>query len=75
MKASELSPGQAATIRRLCGTGALQDRLRGLGFFPGETLVLEFKTTLGGPWIFRIGVMKVALRVQEADRIELERAT
>ena len=72
MKASDLSPGQSATIRSLCGTGALQDRLRGLGFFPGETLVLEFKTTLGGPWVFRIGVMKIALRIHEAQGIELE---
>ncbi|MBX9765771.1 MAG: FeoA domain-containing protein [Bdellovibrionales bacterium] len=72
ISARDLKPGESGVIRSLAGTPGLCDRLRGLGFFPGEKLFLEMKTALGDPIIFQVRATKVALRKDEAAGILLE---
>ncbi|GBQ65018.1 ferrous iron transport protein A [Ameyamaea chiangmaiensis NBRC 103196] len=76
MRLSELEPGIPATIDQVEDREDLDpvaDRLRALGFVPGEPVQVVAVGPLGGdPIAVRIGFTRFALRRAEANRIVLD---
>ncbi|GAB7081272.1 FeoA family protein [Megalodesulfovibrio paquesii] len=64
--------GCACRVRRHRACGAVRQRLLDLGFLPGAEVEVVRVATLGDPIEVRIGGYFVALRKEEADRIDVE---
>lgn len=54
------------------GDDALSRRLVDLGFVPGATVELEHKSLFSWPRAFRLHGYRLALRRDEANRVEVE---
>ena len=66
-----LRPGQRATITHINGSGALRRRFVEMGIVRGETILIERHAPLGDPVEYLIKGYHLALRKEEAARIEV----
>lgn len=78
MKLSEISPGAPATVIGVSDQqqpDPIADRLRDLGFVPGEPVSLVALGPFGAdPVLVQIGFTRFALRRSEAARVEVQLA-
>ncbi|OQX50382.1 MAG: iron transporter FeoA [Epsilonproteobacteria bacterium 4484_20] len=72
MKLSELHPKQKAIIRSIGDIGELRNRLMELGVLCGEPVQVVRIAPLGDPIEIRIGDEHLALRKEDAQKIEVE---
>ncbi len=72
MKLNELRPKQKAIIRAIGDLGELKDRLTELGVLCGEPVQIVRIAPLGDPLEIRIGDEHLALRREDAEKIEVE---
>ena len=72
MKLSELHPKQKAIIKSIGDLGDLKDRLMELGVLCGEPVQVVRIAPLGDPIEIRIGNEHLALRSEDARKIEVE---
>jgi len=72
MKLSELHPKQKAIIKSIGDMGELRDRLMELGVLCGEPVQVVRIAPLGDPIEIRIGDEHLALRSDDAQKIEVE---
>ena len=72
MKLSELHPGQKAIIKSIGDIGELKNRLMELGVLCGEPVQVVRVAPLGDPIEIRIGNEHLALRDEDAQKIEVE---
>jgi DtxR family Mn-dependent transcriptional regulator len=70
---ADLSRGEAARIKALRVSGLRRRRLLDLGFTPGTSVECALQGPLGEPRGYHIRGTLVALREEEARRIEIER--
>lgn len=59
-------------IQKIEGSLELQERLKELGFFQGETLVLVRKLPFHGPYVVQTNQGLVSLRKDEFESLGLE---
>ena len=71
MTLSELNRGQAATILRVGGEGALRQHFLDMGMIPGVQVVLQKFAPLGDPMELRIHGYELTLRLADAEQIEI----
>jgi len=72
VKLSELHPRQKAIIKSIGDIGELRDRLMELGVLCGEPVQVVRIAPLGDPIEIRIGDEHLALRSDDAKKIEVE---
>lgn len=72
MKLSEVHPKQKAIIKSIGDIGELKDRLMELGVLCGEPVQVVRIAPLGDPVEIRIGDEHLALRKEDAEKIEVE---
>ncbi|WP_456323570.1 FeoA family protein [Hydrogenimonas sp.] len=72
MKLADLQPGQKAIVKTIGDLGELRDRLMELGLLCGETVQLLRRAPLGDPLEFSFGNEKIALREEDARKIDVE---
>ena len=78
MRLSELKTNQKAQIIQVhhtadAGQDSIAVRLDSLGFVKGEAIEVITKGLFGGePILVKVGAARFALRLAEADRIEIE---
>ncbi|MGN8158810.1 FeoA family protein [Salinisphaera sp. RV14] len=76
MQLTELAknrPARVAAIRDTRSDDPIAQRLRDLGFIPGEPVLIVARAPFGGdPLLVRIGGTRFALRRIEAARITVE---
>lgn len=72
MKLSELHPRQKAIIKSIGDLGELKDRLMELGVLCGEPVQVVRIAPLGDPIEIRVGNEHLALRSEDAQKIEVE---
>ncbi len=72
MKLSELHAKQKAIIKSIGDIGELKDRLMELGVLCGEPVQIIRIAPLGDPIEIRIGDEHLALRSNDAQKIEVE---
>ena len=72
MKLSELHPKQKAIIKSIGDLGDLKDRLMELGVLCGEPVQVVRIAPMGDPIEIRIGNEHLALRSEDAQKIEVE---
>ncbi len=72
LKLSALKPGEAARVVALRCAGFERRRLLDLGLTPGTTVECAFPGPLGEPVAYRVRGATIALRREQADRIEIE---
>ena len=71
MKLSDLSPGQSARIASIALDGGTRQRLLELGFLKNAPVRLVRIAPLGDPIEFEVRGMRVTLRRNEAEGIEV----
>jgi Fe2+ transport system protein FeoA len=64
---TQLALGQSAPLHSIRGPEPLVERLFEIGFLPGETVTLQGRAPLKGPWIVALRGITIALRTQEAE--------
>lgn len=69
---NQLKPGQTAQILRIDGYDGIASRLREMGFVPGTRIEFLRAAPLGGPLKCSVQGTRVAVRVGEAKRVEIE---
>ena len=68
------TPAFVTEVRDASGGDIISQRLRELGFVPGEPVEVVGRGPLGGePLLIRIGFTRFALRGNEAERVQVER--
>lgn len=73
-KLSELSSRAVpVTVLRVIGDDLLSRRLTDLGFVPSAVVELEHKSVFSWPRAFRLHGYRLALRRDEAARVEIAR--
>lgn len=74
MTVFDLSPGDLATVTAVNGTGAIRQRLLDMGIVPKAQLSIARIAPGGGPIWIKLSDSQFALRTQEAQAVEVERA-
>ena len=72
MTLNELKIGAAAVITAVGGDGALRCRLRDRGIIPKTRVTLQKVAPMGDPIEIRVRGYELTLRVEEAEKIEVE---
>ena len=72
MTLDELQPGEAALIKVVQGTGALRHHLLDMGLTPRTHVELVKRAPMGDPIEIRVRGYELTLRVEEAEKIEVE---
>jgi ferrous iron transport protein A len=72
---NELQPGQQAIVRVLTSEGLERRRLMDLGLLPGTLVEVELTSPLGDPTAYLVRGALVALRKEQAARIQVEIVT
>ena len=72
MTLNELKIGAAAVITAVGGDGALRCRLLDLGIIPKTRVTLQKVAPMGDPIEIRVRGYELTLRVEEAEKIEVE---
>jgi len=73
MVLSELHKGDTAEIVKLRADKALRDRFASFGILPGEQVVIRECSLAKQTIEIEVGTTTIALRKEEADKIEVER--
>jgi Fe2+ transport system protein FeoA len=68
----QLAQGDAASVVRITSAGAERRRMLDLGILPGTRIEVIAHSPLGDPTAYRIRGSVVALRREQAQRIEVE---
>ena len=72
MTLKELKPGESGIIKKVGGEGALRQHFLDMGVIPGaEVTVIQF-APMGDPVELRIHGYELTLRLDDADRIEVQ---
>jgi Fe2+ transport system protein FeoA len=66
-----LAPGQTAVVAALHSDGLERRRLMDLGILPGTAIQVEMKSPLGDPVAYLVRGALVALRREQARKIEI----
>ncbi len=72
MTLNELKIGAAAVITAVGGDGALRCRLLDMGIIPKTHVTLQKVAPMGDPIEIRVRGYELTLRVEEAEKIEVE---
>ena len=72
MTLNELKIGAAAVITAVGGDGALRCRLLDMGIIPKTRGTLQKVAPMGDPIEIRVRGYELTLRVEEAEKIEVE---
>ena len=72
MTLNELKIGAAAVITAVGGDGALRCRLLDMGIIPNTRVTLQKVAPMGDPIEIRVRGYELTLRVEEAEKIEVE---
>ena len=72
MTLNELKIGAAAVITAVGGDGALRCRLLDMGIIPKTRVTLQNVAPMGDPIEIRVRGYELTLRVEEAEKIEVE---
>lgn len=72
MTLNELKIGAAAVITAVGGDGALRCRLLDMGIIPKTRVTLQKVAPMGDPIEIRVRGYELTLRVEEAEKIEVE---
>ena len=72
MTLNELKLGAAAVITAVGGDGALRCRLLDMGIIPKTRVTLQKVAPMGDPIEIRVRGYELTLRVEEAEKIEVE---
>ena len=72
MTLNELKIGAAAVITAVGGDGALRCRLLDMGIIPKTRVTLQKVAPMGDPIEIRVHGYELTLRVEEAEKIEVE---
>lgn len=72
MTLNELKIGAAAFITAVGGDGALRCRLLDMGIIPKTRVTLQKVAPMGDPIEIRVRGYELTLRVEEAEKIEVE---
>ena len=72
MTLNELKIGAAAVITDVGGDGALRCRLLDMGIIPKTRVTLQKVAPMGDPIEIRVRGYELTLRVEEAEKIEVE---
>lgn len=67
-----LLPGQKARIVRVDGCDGISCRLREMGFVPGQPVTFLRAAPLGDPLKCSVQGSRIAVRIGEARRVEVE---
>lgn len=73
MVLSELHKGEKAQIVKLNADKALRDRFASFGVMPGEEVLVKECSLAKQTIEIEVGATTVALRKEEADKIEVEK--
>jgi ferrous iron transport protein A len=68
---SALASGARAAVVGVLGDDALAERLRASGLWPGAPVELLARAPFGGPLLVRVHGFRLALRREEAARVEV----
>lgn len=72
MTLDQLKVGTSAVITAVCGDGALRCRLLDMGLIPHTRVTLQKVAPMGDPIEIRVRGYELTLRVEEAQKIEVE---
>ena len=72
MTLNQLKVGSSATIKAVGGQGALRCRLLDMGLIPRTRVTLQKVAPMGDPIEIRVRGYELTLRVEEAQKIEVE---
>lgn len=72
MTLGELKIGETATILTVGGEGPLRCRLLDMGLIPRTKVTLAKRAPLGDPVEIRVRGYELTLRVEDANKIEVE---
>lgn len=72
MTLDQLSSGQAATVRRIAGQGALRRRLMDMGLVRGVTVAHVKAAPMGDPVEYLVRGYHLSLRKSEAALVEID---
>jgi len=72
MTLNELPVGKAAVITKVGGVGALRCRLLDMGLIPHTKVALQKIAPMGDPIEIQVRGYELTLRVEEAQKIEVE---
>jgi len=72
MTLNELKIGAAAVITAVGGDGSLRCRLLDMGIIPKTRVTLQKVAPMGDPIEIRVRGYELTLRVEEAEKIEVE---
>ena len=72
MTLNELKIGATAVINAVGGDGALRCRLLDMGIIPKTRVTLQKVAPMGDPIEIRVRGYELTLRVEEAEKIEVE---
>ncbi|RLA75250.1 MAG: ferrous iron transport protein A [Epsilonproteobacteria bacterium] len=72
MKITEAVIGQEYVVKKLHTTGALRQRLISFGILKGVHIKYLAHTNLKSTYEIRVGKMNIALRKDEAQKIEVQ---
>jgi Fe2+ transport system protein FeoA len=67
-----LAPGAAATVVAVTGGDALAARLEASGLWPGARVEWLARAPFGGPLLVRVHGFRLALRADEAARVQVQ---
>ena len=74
MTLDELAVGSSAVIKTVGGEGALRCRLLDMGLIPRTRVTLQKVAPLGDPIQILVRGYELTLRIEDAKKIEIERA-
>ena len=72
MTLKELGIGQSAMICKVGGEGALRQHFLDMGVVPGAEIKLMKLAPMGDPIEIRVRGYELTLRIEEAEKIEVE---
>lgn len=74
MTLNELKAGQTAAITKVGGEGALRARLLDMGLIPRTQISVVRLAPMGDPMELRVRGYELTIRLEDAARIEIEKA-
>jgi ferrous iron transport protein A len=72
MTLDQLTTGQAATVRKIGGKGAVRRRLMDMGLTRGSTIAHVKAAPMGDPVEYLVRGYHLSLRKSEAQMVEIE---
>lgn len=75
MKLNEMRIGMSARIKTIGGDGPLRCRLLDMGLTPRTLVTLQKVAPMGDPIEIRVRGYELTLRVEDAEKIEVESET